>query len=766
MRRYIIPLITLGALSLIILTLWTLKVSKDMKRSLEDGWFAKPVEVYSRSQDLRANQKIDAQNLIKIFKKNGWTKRQLNQSILEKEFAFLPREDCAQRLNTRLPEEATNCLIFKGSSSDLSSPNPRTSQQGLIILSSQKILEILILKGNEMVSHKSLNIGAKLFVQFMDGEAVRQRFTPLSLFPEKCLQSILAIEDDKFLEHKGVSLTSIIRAFIRNLIKQRLVEGGSTITQQLIKNKFLSHKKSYIRKAKEAIMAIAIELTTDKNKILESYINLVYMGQDGPFQVRGFPAASRFYFDKEISELNLRECASLAGSLKGPGIYGPHKEKNKNRTTAVLKRLGDLRWITESELLSAKVQKLEVFSSRNSSFLAPYFIDAVKTFLKNKKINTEQGLQVFTTLSPEHQKIAERVAKKRMKKLKKEIQPSKYLENMIVSANPKTGEVLALVGGSNFKTSPYNRVLNNFRPIGSLMKPFVYLSALNEDEELTPTSLISNEKYTYKDHLKEWTPENYTKGSFGGRVYFFQALMSSLNVPSARVGLEYTHPKKIIDLISLLGINHRLKPYPALILGTFEFYPLEVLHLYSVLSQMGQSQNIHYIKKVINFNKEVLYQFDPDSPSSQEYFAEHSQKIENMAIVIGMLKNTLRFGTARASKYWNLKGHYAGKTGTTSFHKDSWFAGFSKDHVAISWVGYDQGTGHNLTGAGHALPLWLDYIRSLESKGFIPDDFDWPEKVKIQTFSGPQLNKEAEDLFAPLPEEEIELVVKDLGFWH
>ena len=727
-----------------------------MKQSLEDGWFAKPVEIYSRSQDLRIHQKINAKNIAKIFKRSGWKKRQYDQSILEKEFAILPSDICAQRINTKLPYEATHCLIFKGTSHSL--------QQGLIILDSEKILEILMLENNEMISQKNINIGSKLFAQFMNGKAVRQRFTPLSLFPEKCLQSILAIEDDKFLEHKGISLTSIARAFIRNILKQRLAEGGSTITQQLIKNKFLSNKKSYIRKAKEAIMAIAIELTTDKNKILESYLNLVYMGQDGPFQVRGLPAASRFYFDKNISELNLRECASLAGSLKGPGIYGPHKEKNKERIATVLKRLQDLRWITGSELFSAKNQKLEVFSSKSNSFLAPYFIDAVKAFLKKQNIDTQQGLQVFTTLSPKHQKIAENVARKRMKTLKQKVLPSNHLENLIISANPKTGEVLALVGGSNFKTSPYNRALNNFRPIGSLMKPFVYLSALIEDEELHPTSLISNEKYTYKDHLKEWSPENYTKGSFGGSIYLFQALMKSLNVPTARVGLEHTSPKKIISLVSQFGINNRLKPYPALILGTFEFYPLEVLHLYSALSQMGQSQKIHYIKQVVTFNNEILYEFDPDS-TSEKRFEKNSPEVKNMAIVIGMLKNTLQFGTAHASKYWKLKGYYAGKTGTTSFHKDSWFAGFSKDHVAISWVGYDKGTGHKLTGAGHALPLWLDYIQKLESMGYISSDFDWPKGVERQTLSGLRLNNETKDLFAPLPEEDIELIIKDTGFW-
>ncbi len=727
---------------------WALKVNKDIKSSLEKGWFSKPVQIYTGSQEIRRLQKISASNLVNRFNESGWTERGLDQSIVENEFTLLPVNLCEQRIDTQLPKSGSSCLVFKSK-----------IQSGLIVLSPNQILEILIFQDNQMQSIESVSIGGKLFAQFIDEKAVRQNFTSISQIPDFCLESILAIEDDKFLDHKGISPRSIARAFIRNIKAGRLSEGGSTITQQLIKNKFLTNKKTLIRKIREAVMAILIEITVDKNKILESYLNIIYMGQDGPFEVRGFPAAAQFYFNKKIDKLSIRECASLAGSVKGPGIYGPHKTKNNRlRIVAVLERMRDLKWIKEDEFKASANENLEIFSKKSDTFLAPYFVNAVNAFIKQQDIDPSEGLRVYTTLSADHQKAAERVAKKRVKDFKERFKNPEKLENLIVSANPKTGEVLALVGGSSFQASPYNRAILNFRPIGSLMKPFVYLSALIEDKDLTPLSLISNEKFIYKDKLKSWEPANYNKAAFGGEVYLFQALMLSLNIPTARVGLEHTDPQKIIDLVDKFGVTDRLKPYPALILGTFEFYPLEVLQLYSALSQFGDAPKIHYVKKIEKMDGDILYEFIPDQPLEFEHKDQAGQ-------VVGMLKNTLKYGTARSSQSWKLKGSYAGKTGTTSFHKDAWFAGFSSEHVAISWVGYDQGTGSKLSGAGQPLPVWLDYMKSIEDLGQVSDDFNWPENLQTKDYSSFRLTEDAPTLYIPLPEEDIELVVEDKGWF-
>lgn len=727
---------------------WALKVNHDIKASLEKGWFSKPVQIYTGSQEIRRLLKISAIKLVSRFNESGWTERGLDQSIIENEFTLLPVAQCEERIDTELPKSASSCLVFKSS-----------TQSGLMVLSPDQILEILIFQDNEMQSVESFSLGGKLFAQFIDEKAVRQNFTSISQMPDHCLESILAIEDDKFLEHKGVSPRSIARAFFRNIRAGRLSEGGSTITQQLIKNKFLTNKKTLIRKIREAIMAIMIEVTVDKNKILESYLNIIYMGQDGPFEVRGFPAAAEFYFNKKIGQLSLRECASLAGSVKGPGIYGPHKtEKNQLRVAAVLERMKELKWISEDEFKTSSDEVLEVRSKNSDSFLAPYFVNAVNMLITEQKIDTSEGLKVYTTLSPDHQRAAESVAEKKIKEFKEKLENPEKLENLIVSADPRTGEVLALVGGSNFQTSPYNRAILNFRPIGSLMKPFVYLSALMEDKELTPTSLISNEKYVYKDRLKSWEPANYDKAFFGGQVYMFQALMLSLNIPTARIGLEHTDPEKIMEVIEQFGISDRLKPYPALILGTFEFYPLEALQLFASLSQFGDAHKIHFVKKIEKMTGEVAYEFTPEP--IKEF--EHKDKA---AQVVGMLKNTMKFGTARVAQKWGLSGVYAGKTGTTSFHKDAWFAGFSKNHVAVSWVGYDQGTGSKLSGAGQPLPVWLDYMKAIENLGQVADDFDWPEDMKSESFSSYKLTEDAKELYIPLPEDDIDLVVEDKGWF-
>jgi penicillin-binding protein 1B len=748
LKKFLLASTVIGSFIAGLIFIWALKVNSDIKASLEKGWFAKPVQIYTGTQEIRRLQKITANNLVNRFTESGWTERGLDQSIIENEFTLLPVNLCEERIDTELPKSASSCLVFKSS-----------TQSGLVVLNPEQILEILLFSENEMQSTESVSLGGKLFAQFIDEKAVRQNFTSISQMPDHCLESILAIEDDKFLEHKGISPRSIARAFLRNILAGRLSEGGSTITQQLIKNKFLTNKKTLIRKAREAVMSILIEITVDKNKILESYLNIIYMGQDGFFEVRGFPAAAQFYFNKNINQLSLRECASLAGSVKGPGIYGPHKqEKNELRIKAVLDRMLELKWISEDEFKTAESEVLDVRSKNSDTFLAPYFVNAINAFIVQNKLDTSEGLKVYTTLSADHQKAAETVAQKRIKELKTKLKNPEKLENLIVSADPKTGEVLALVGGSNFQTSPYNRAILNFRPIGSLMKPFVYLSALIEDKELTPLSLISNEKYIYKDKFQTWEPANYNKSAFGGQVYLFQALMLSLNIPTARVGLEHTELSKIIELVKRFGVEDRLKAYPALILGTFEFYFLEVLQIFASLSQFGEKHTIHFVKKIEKLSGEVLYEFKPE-PSD-----DFENKIQ-AAQVVGMLKNTLKYGTARSAQKWNLNGVYAGKTGTTSFHKDAWFAGFSKDHVAISWVGYDEGTGSKLSGAGQPLPVWLDYMKSVENLGQVADDFDWPEGVESKSYSTYKLTEDAKELYIPLPEDDIELVVEDKGWF-
>lgn len=734
-------------LAFCIIIAWGCQLKTDIQDSLESGWFVPPTQIYTGDIKMRLNQHISSTRLSNTLESAGWKERGMDQSIIDNEFTLLPYEICQDRIDTELPEEAHECLVFKSE-----------QQEGVVVLGPDKILDILLFREGLIVTSSSLTIGSTLFAQFIDNKPIRQNYTNISQFPTQCLDAIVAIEDDRFLEHKGISPRAIFRAFFRNIKSGRLAEGGSTITQQLIKNKFLSSEKTLLRKIREAMRAVVLEISVDKNKILESYLNITYMGQDGPFEVRGFPAAAEYYFNKNISDLNLRECASLAGSVKGPGIYGPHRDKNKERTDLVLKRMHELAWISDEDFKEATEQNLRVLTQKKDNFLAHYFIDAVHDFIRKNKIDRSKGLKVYTTLSDEHQKAAEKSAKVRLDRLKENSENPKLLEGLIVSADPRTGEVLALVGGSDFKTSPYNRAIHNYRQIGSLMKPFVYLSALLKDDTLTPTSLISNASYTFDDRGKKWTPLNYDKKAVGGEAFLFQSLMLSLNIPSARVGMEHSTPAHIVETVEALGgPQKRLQPYPSVILGAFEFYPLEVLQIFATLSQLGTYNKIHFIKSIENLDGEVLWTHEDSEPQ------QTLTQVGKMAEVVGMLKNTLKHGTARSSYAWQTKGVYAGKTGTTSFHKDAWFAGFSKEHVAIAWVGYDKEQGSRLTGAGSALPLWMDYIRERERAGYIPEDFDWPENVRAEWFSAQELQNLSENLHFPIPESGVELVI-DRGF--
>jgi|GEM_PF-740634 len=586
----------------------------------------------------------------------------------------------------------------------------------------------------------SLEIEPELFASYFGDSPTLRTVVPLGTAPTMCLNALLAIEDSQFLEHSGVSFTGLLRAFLANLRYGRAAQGGSTITQQLVKNYFLNDKKTLTRKLTEIAMAFLVEQHESKDQILETYINLIYMGQNGPFQVRGFAAAASHYFGKNLTDLNLDQCALLAAVLNSPGMYNPfiHPEAALKRRNRVIERMSELKMVSEVESKAAKAAALPARPQRDLTEPAPYFVQAVRSFIEDKNIDSSEGLRVYTTLNLRAQEAAMQAVRsgvdrletnyKLLQKLKSQ---KKNLEAVLISADPFTGGVQALVGGRGYAISQFNRATDSHRQVGSVMKPFVYLTALEHKQEsgepYTPVSIIKDEATTHKFDGQTWTPHNY-EGTYEGPVPMYFALKESLNAATVNLGMS-VGINNIIDTARRMGVRSNLKPLPSLTLGAFELTPMEVLEAYTSISRMGNHTALTLVHEIQDLSGKKLYSF--------EQKPEQVAAAESTAELVGMMKQTLLSGTARGARLAGFTNPAAGKTGTTNDKKDAWFVGFTPYHTALVWVGYDDNSPHGLTGATGAVPIWTSYMKSFSA--YAPRDFAWPEGTENVTLSSDQL---------------------------
>lgn len=571
-----------------------------------------------------------------------------------------------------------------------------------------------------------------LLIQALQGEPIQQKFTKLGSIPTNCLRAVLAIEDRNFLEHQGISWLGLARAFWVNVIGGRPSQGGSTITQQLVKNFFLNPEKTFRRKWREFWMATLLELHATKDDILETYLNLIYMGQNGAFQVRGFPAASQFYYSKSIENLSLGECASLAAILNSPGLYDPfkHPDRTMKRRGLVLNNMYNFGWISPQELSQAKAEPVQGPLPKSLQESFPYYVDFV---IKEMRAlgKDPSGASIFTHLQPKIQLAAQRSVVSQIQRLEKDdkktsaaLAAGKNLEAAVLVANNESAGITAVVGGRNFRTSPFNRAFDSARQIGSLMKPLVYIEAFlkkqNKDGKMfLADSIILDETFTHKWSNQSWTPENYGKKTFGPVPLYF-ALSQSLNVSTAKLALELG----LDDLIQVARKFHVQAPLgaaPSLSLGAFEIPLREVLSIYTCMARMGSCLQPTTIRSMILSSGEA---FLPQRTSPEV----DSEWANAVAQVVAMLKQTMITGTAQSAKALGWKGVAAGKTGTTSDFRDSWFAGFTPDYTAVSWLGYDDNTSTALTGGRGALPIWIEIMTPFMSE----KDFPWPETLELR----------------------------------
>jgi len=564
--------------------------------------------------------------------------------------------------------------------------------------------------------------------------------------PPLLIEALITVEDRDFYTHYGVSPRSIARAMLANIKAGATVQGGSTLTQQLVKNFFLTNERSLWRKANEAIMALLVEWHYEKNEILEAYLNEIYLGQDGQRAIHGFGLASQFYFETPLSEIREDQIALLVAMVKGPSYYSPRRrpERALTRRNLVLDMLADNDVITKNQSFSVKTKELGVSKLAKSSVTSyPAFLDLVRRQLKRdykeEDLNSE-GLQIFTTLDPLVQYESEKALAAWVNKLGKKLDtPDSPLQGASVVVSVEGGEVLSMVGDRNPQFAGFNRVLDAVRPVGSLIKPAVYLTALSQPERFTLASLLDDGPLSLEmDSGKIWAPENFDH-EYHGLVPLHRALAKSYNLSTARLGLDVGVPA-VIETLHTLGIKRDMNPYPSLLLGAAAMTPIEVAQMYHTLASGGFRTPLRAIRAILTAQGQPLQRY----PLSIEKVVESAP----IFLLNTALQETARLGTGRGV-YQHVPESLiiSAKTGTSDDLRDSWFAGYTADKLGVVWMGMDSNQPAGLTGSSGALHVWGEIFRSISAQSImdlVPENI---ELVAIDSESGLRGDSGCDEVF-------------------
>lgn len=590
------------------------------------------------------------------------------------------------------------------------------------------------------VALRGVRIEPELITSIYDD--VMEDRLPLSLkvVPKVLTDAIIATEDRSFYRHEGISLRGILRAAIHDVRTGTRAAGGSTLTQQLVKNLYLNPERTFRRKALEAVMSILLEARYTKSDILEAYLNEIYLGQNGSVQVVGVEQASQIYFGKRAAGLKLTEAATIAGMIRSPNVLSPLKypERSHARRDVVLSLMLGQKLITEAQYEEAVASPLVVNKFPKSLRTAPFFIDYVLKQLRETYPETQlktEGLRIFTTLDTMMQRSAEQALNsgtaslgKKYSWIRKSPTP---LEGVVVTLQPGTGYVKALVGGRSYSKSQFNRAFQARRQPGSLFKPFVYVAAMDPargDEALTAASILDDSPITVRSGSSLWRPQNYDN-QFHGSLTVRRALAMSYNIPAVRAAINAGVPN-VIKLASRIGVQSKLEPYPSISLGSFEVTPLEIAYAYSVFANEGVKAEPISILAVATREGKLL--------ERREVQMKRVAPANVCYVMNDILKDVIRYGTAAKLGSTGFSRPFAGKTGTTNNYRDAWFVGYSPRVVTLVWVGFDDGHSVRLSGGDAALPIWASHMNRIV--GMIPNtDFKRPDDVierSIDSMSG------------------------------
>lgn len=530
---------------------------------------------------------------------------------------------------------------------------------------------------------------------------------PLQNYPRLLIDTLILTEDRRFYEHNGINPVGILRALIANIRAGQTVQGGSTLTQQLVKNLFLSRERTITRKANEALMSLVLDWRYDKNRILETYLNEIYLGQNGDTQIHGFELASQFYFGRSIREISLDQIALLVGMVKGPSLYNPWRNPQNalERRNIVLRLMLEHKMIGDElyQLLSQRplgVQKKGQISRKYPAFIQTLQAD-LRRELGEHKISSLLGARIFSTIDLKQQAQAENAVGNTVSQLQLKMK-NPHLEGAMIITDYRTGEIRAVVGGLQTQYAGFNRALMAKRQIGSLVKPSIYLTALSNPEQFRLNTPINNQPITINDKgSPPWQPRNYDK-KYSGSVMLMDALARSLNIPTVNIGMK-VGLSKVIDTQKAMGWdNVEIPKVPAMLLGSYTISPYDVTKLYQTLANQGGRIALTTVDSIADRQGNLIFQHDksakqvvPQEAAFQTLFA---------------MQQTVERGTARSLQKDYADLHLAGKTGTTNESRDTWFVGIDGKNISTVWLGRDDNGETKLTGASGALQIYKDYL--------------------------------------------------------
>lgn len=530
---------------------------------------------------------------------------------------------------------------------------------------------------------------------------------PLQNYPRLLIDTLILTEDRRFYEHNGINPVGILRALIANIRAGQTVQGGSTLTQQLVKNLFLSRERTITRKANEALMSLVLDWRYDKNRILETYLNEIYLGQNGDTQIHGFELASQFYFGRSIREISLDQIALLVGMVKGPSLYNPWRNPQNalERRNIVLKLMLEHKMIGDElyQLLSQRplgVQKKGQISRKYPAFIQTLQAD-LRRELGEHKISSLLGARIFSTMDLKQQAQAENAVVNTVSQLQLKMK-NPHLEGAMIITDYRTGEIRAVVGGLQTQYAGFNRALMAKRQIGSLVKPSIYLTALSNPEQFRLNTPINNQPITINvKGSPPWQPRNYDK-KYSDSVMLMDALARSLNIPTVNIGMK-VGLSKVIDTQKAMGWdNVEIPKVPAMLLGSYSISPYDVTKLYQTLANQGGRIALTTVDSIADRQGNLIFQHDksakqvvPQEAAFQTLFA---------------MQQTVERGTARSLQKDYADLHLAGKTGTTNESRDTWFVGIDGKNISTVWLGRDDNGETKLTGASGALQIYKDYL--------------------------------------------------------
>ena len=580
------------------------------------------------------------------------------------------------------------------------------------------------------VALRGVRVEPELITSIYNNEMEDRVPVALTAVPKVLADAIIATEDKSFYQHEGISIRGTLGALKDDLRSGSWSRGGSTLTQQLVKNMFLNPERTPRRKIVEAMMALLLEARYTKEEILENYLNEIYLGQNGAVQIVGVEQASQVYFGKHVTYLTLPEAATLAGIIRSPNVLSPLKypERAKPRRDTVLGLMRDQKKITEEEYQKAVASSLTTSRFPKTSRSAPFFVDLVLKELKETYPETQlktEGLRIFTTLDMIMQRAAEEslnsgidALNKRYSYLRKSPTP---LDGVVLTIQPGTGYVKALVGGRSYSKTQFNRAIQARRQPGSLFKPFVYIAAMDPargQQALTAATVLDDSPLSVPNGNAVWTPQNYDL-RFHGPVTVREALAHSYNIPAVRAALNAGMPN-VVKEASSIGIESHLEPYPSVSLGAFEVTPLEIAYAYSAFANLGVKAEPISILAVSTREGKLL--------ENREVKMRRVAPASLCYVMNDILKDVFTYGTAGKARSLGFERPFAGKTGTTSNYRDAWFIGYSPRILSLVWVGFDDGHSVRLSGGDACVPIWTTYMNRVV--GLVPD-VEWrrPDEV-------------------------------------